>query len=289
MGKKTALILLVLLGGFSSALAWYPRLQREMILTANTAVIGHNRDYIISAGETLMELAWRTGIGFANLEKANPGVDPWSPPGGVRLVLPSAALLPGGAGEGITINLAELRLYFIWVEDGVRKVRIYPVGIGREGWNTPLGESRVRVIIDNPNWTPPASVRVEKPELPGVVPPGPDNPLGRIWIGLSSPGVGIHGTNQPMGVGRRVSHGCIRLYPQDIADLATRVKRGTGVLIVDQPVKHIVRNGILYLEVHRNGAAIGAGELPSGPWDQAAIGRVLKEARGVPVMIPAAK
>lgn len=278
--------LLALLLSASPGLAWYPRLQQEMLVTAETTIVGHNREYIAAPNETLMELARRAGIGFENLLRANPGVDPWSPPAGGRLLLPSAALLPSGIQEGVTINLAELRLYLIWSEAGEQKVRIYPVGIGREGWDTPQGEFRVSMIIDNPNWTPPTSVREETPELAGMVAPGPENPLGSYWIGLNAEGVGIHGSNQPYGVGRRVSHGCIRLYPQDIVDLVGRVKPGTPVRIIDQPLKRIVRDGILYLEVHRMiGDPAGLG-IPVGNWDRAAIVQTLQEARGLPVRIP---
>ena len=267
--------------------AWYPRLKQEMIVTAETTIVGHNRDYIVDPDETLMELARRAGLGFENLLRANPGIDPWNPQPGERLILPSAALLPSEMKTGITINLAELRLYLSWYDDGVSKVRIYPVGIGREGWDTPLGVFHVKIIVSNPNWSPPASLREENPELPGTVPPGPDNPLGRYWIGLTAQGVGIHGSNQPFGVGRRVSHGCIRLYPQDIADLVKHVGQGTRVRIIDQPVKHVVRNGILYLEVHRPVDNPGISGFPLGNWNQNTLVQALQEARGLPVMIPA--
>ncbi|WP_169513263.1 L,D-transpeptidase family protein [Geopsychrobacter electrodiphilus] len=256
-----------------------------MIVTRETTVVGHDRDYITDSSDTLIELARRAGIGFENLVRANPGVDPWNPRAGTRLVLPSAVLLPSGAQIGIIINLAELRLYFFWDEAGVKKVRIYPVGIGREGWASPLGNFEVKTIIDNPEWSPPASLRQEKPELPGIVPPGPDNPLGSYWIGLSAAGVGIHGTNQPLGVGRRVSHGCIRLYPEDIADLVGRVRPGTPVRIVDQPVKQIVHAGILYLEVHLSTENPAGFDFYSGNWNREVIAQTLKLAQGLPVKI----
>jgi L,D-transpeptidase ErfK/SrfK len=285
MRKTTLIALLILLLSASACLAWYPRLAREMLLTADTVVIGHNRDYIVGPGETLMEIAWRAGIGFDNLLRANPGIDPWSPRPGQRLLLPRAVLLPDPLPPGITINLAELRLYLVWVDDGVRRIRIYPVGVGREGWNTPLGTFQVSVIIDGPDWTPPASLRQEKPELPGTVPPGPGNPLGSHWIGLTAEGVGIHGTNQPLGVGRRVSHGCIRLYPRDIIDLAGRVRPGTPVRILDQPLKHLVRHGKLYLEVHRPVEDLTIPGLPISGWAPEVLFRTLHEARGIPVQI----
>ena len=286
MTKSLFLLLICLLFNADQGHSWYPRLKKEMALTQETIIIGHNREYIAGSNETLMELGLRAGIGFENLVRANPGVDPWKPPAGERLILPRAALLPGVVNEGITINLAELRLYLIWDEDGIRKVRIYPVGIGREGWDTPLGDFKVNVLIENPAWTPPASLREEKPELPGIIPPGPDNPLGSFWIGLSAEGVGIHGSNQPLGVGRRVSHGCIRLYRQDISDLITRVRPGTPVRIINAPLKKRVQDGVLYLEVHssiENPAELG---YPLEKWDVETVMQTLREARGIPVTIP---
>lgn len=286
MLKALAIAPLILLLTATVSLAWYPRLAEEAKLTAETTVIGHQLDYVTGPGETLVELARRAGVGFDNLVRANPGVDPWNPPVGQRLLLPKAVLAPDQIQPGITINLAELRLYLVWDAGGVRKVRIYPVGIGREGWGTPLGEFQISSIIDNPSWTPPASLRLENPDLPGTVPAGPDNPLGSHWIGLTAPGVGIHGTNQPFGVGRRVSHGCIRLYPQDILDLAERVSRGVRVRIIDQPVKQRLQAGKLFLEVHRPVEEPADLTLPAGHWPVDRIAQTLAEARGLPVMIP---
>jgi L,D-transpeptidase ErfK/SrfK len=128
------------------------------------------------------------------------------------------------------------------------------VGIGREGWETPAGVATVISKAREPTWYPPASVRAEHAEmgdpLPAVVPPGPDNPLGDYVLGLSLPGYLIHGTNKPPGVGMRVSHGCVRLYPEDIEALYGQVPIGTPVRIIDQPALAGWRDGELYLEVH---------------------------------------
>lgn len=285
MNKSLIITWLTVLLTATSGLAWYPRLSQEMILGAETAIIGRNRAYIVAPGETLMELAWRAGVGFDNLLRANPGVDPWNPPPGEPLILPQAALPLRDLQPGVTINLAELRLYLLWDEAGTRMIRIYPVGIGRAGWETPLGEFQVSVLIDNPAWTPPESLRQEKPWLPAMVLPGPDNPLGSHWIGLTAAGTGIHGSNQPLGVGRRVSHGCIRLYPRDIVDLVGRVQPGTTVRIVDQPVKWMVHNGSLYLEVHRRVENPALLDLPAGNWDREALAGALFEASGLQVII----
>jgi len=287
MFKSCAFILLTLLLLVPPAFAWQPRLAEEMLLSEDSVIIGRNLDYVVGSGETLMEVARRAGLGYENLLRANPGIDPWNPPPGERLVLPCAALAMPDLPHGITINLAELRLYLVWEDEGQKKVRIYPVGIGREGWETPLGDFEVSVTIDQPEWTPPASLREEKPWLPGSIPPGPDNPLGSHWIGLTAEGVGIHGTNQPFGVGRRVSHGCIRLYPHDINDLIQRVVPGTRVRIIDQPVKSRVRNGSLYLEVHRSIVNLDELNIQTGAWDRETVARTLREASGLPVIIPA--
>lgn len=286
MRKLQTLILLGLLVASTTSLAWFPRLAGEMGFTAETTIIGRNLDYVVGPGETLIELARRAGIGYDNLVRANPGIDPWNPSPGTRLILPKSALPVADMAPGITINLAELRLFLIWEEGTERKVRIYPVGIGREGWESPLGEFQVSVVIENPSWTPPASLRLNKPGLPGVVAPGPDNPLGSHWIGLTAQGVGIHGTNQPLGVGRRISHGCIRLYPEDILDLARRVSPGIPVRIIDHPVKHLIRNDTLHLEVHRPIDEVLLLEGPNQAWSGERLVRVLREARGIPLAIP---
>ncbi len=233
------------------ARAWQPRLMEEARLEDKTPpLIGSNRDYILGKGENLVHLAYRAGIGYTNLVRANPEIDPWMPSAGQRITLPTAAIIPQPLEPGITINLAELRLYLIWEQEGRKYVRIYPIGIGREGRDTPLGTYRVANRAESPSWTPPPSIRAEMPELPPVVAPGNDNPLGSHWIGLSDHNLGIHGTNKPHGVGRRISSGCIRLYPRDIKDLYHRVTVGLPVRIINNPIKLGVKGDHLYLEIH---------------------------------------
>jgi L,D-transpeptidase ErfK/SrfK len=212
---------------------------------------------------TLPGIAREYDIGFEELRHANPGVDVWLPGEGTPIYLPTALLIPEAPREGIVINVASMRLlYFTTVEeataDGVRArvtTTSHPIGIGREGWATPLGEAIVTQKARDPTWYPPASVRAEHAAngdpLPSIVPPGPDNPLGAFALALSLPGYLIHGTNTPAGVGMRASAGCIRLYPEDIEALFDRVPSGTPVRIVNQPVLAGWRNGELYLEVHR--------------------------------------
>lgn len=233
---------------------WYPIQPDESLLPqiGGSPLIGRHRVYHTRPGDTLIELALQGGLGYLALRNANPEVDPWLPQDGTRILLPYAFLLPADIQPGITINLAELRLYYVWQEQSRLRVRVYPVGIGRSGWDTPEGSFEVIEKIVHPAWHPPASIRLENPKLPASIPPGPENPLGEYWIGLSAPGYGIHGTSKPYGVGRRISHGCLRLYPWDIRDLFARVKVGDAVRILWQPVKIGMHNGKLLMEVHRS-------------------------------------
>ncbi len=210
--------------------------------------IGRFEYYRIRGHETLLEIARLYDLGYIELLAANPGIDPWMPENGRTLVLPKAHLLPNAPRRGIVINLPELRLYFF--RKGRGPVLTFPVGIGRLGRETPTGVTRVKAKRKNPTWIPPASIRAERPGLPSEVPPGPANPLGHRALDLAWQGYVIHGTNRPYGIGRRVSSGCIRLYPEDIELLFEHVVVGTPVTIVDQPVKLGWSNGALYLEVH---------------------------------------
>jgi len=232
--KVLVLLLPLLLMFPAGAGAWHPRDPGEADVTAGLpAVVGRQRTYLPAPGETLMEIAWRAGVGFTNLQRANPGIDPWHPPLGREIVLPLAARLPKEIIEGLTVDLEAMRVWLLWWQDGRRRIRWYPIGVGRAGFTTPTGTFAVTTVIDRPTWFPPAALRREK-GLPAAVPPGPDNPLGDYWIGTTAPGIGLHGTNRPLGIGRRVSHGCLRLYPRDIRDLVRHVHPGMPVRILDQ-------------------------------------------------------
>lgn len=214
-------------------------------------VIGEHRYHtVVDSQKTLMELARDMGLGYTNVKNANPDIDPWLPSPGQTVILPYASILPVDAVPGITINLAEMRLYHVWNTSGKVLARAYPLGIGSEGTDSPTGRFSILNKAENPTWTVPLSIRRERPGMPISVPPGPANPLGKYWMAFSSSGYGIHGTNKPLGVGRRVSHGCIRLYAQDIQELFYRVPVGTEVLIIDTPVKLGRKGEVLFLEVH---------------------------------------
>jgi L,D-transpeptidase ErfK/SrfK len=173
--------------------------------------------------------------------RANPGVDPWLPGEGREVVLPTQFVLPQAPREGLVINLAQLRVFYYpkRAEGELQTVITHPIGIGKVGWSTPEGTTKVTGKTKNPTWFPPASVRKEHREagdpLPSKVPPGPENPLGAHMMTLGWPSYLIHGTNKPYGVGMRSSHGCIRFYPEDIAELYDDIPVGTKVTVVNQP------------------------------------------------------
>lgn len=206
--------------------------------------------------DTFVQLARRHNVGYEELVQANPGVDPWLPGEGTEIVIPTRFVLPSAPRDGIVLNIPEMRLYYYpAARRGERPVVLtFPIGIGREGWSTPLGRTRVTSKQHRPSWYPPESVRAEHAAegdpLPRVVPPGKDNPLGEHALRLALPSILIHGTHKPPGVGMRVSHGCIRMFPEDIETMFRLVPLGTAVTVVDQPYKMGWQSDALYLEVH---------------------------------------
>jgi len=206
--------------------------------------------------DTFVDFARAYGLGYDDLVAANPDVDPWLPGEGTAVVLPTRFVLPLAPRRGLVLNIASKRLfYYPPVVDGEpRVVETFPIGIGRAGWATPTGITTVVSMARDPVWFVPQSVRAEHQAagdpLPRRVPPGPDNPLGRYVLGLGIPGYLIHGTNKPAGVGMRISHGCVRLYPEDIEYLFDQVEVGTPVRIVNQPYLFGWDDTDLYLEAH---------------------------------------
>jgi L,D-transpeptidase ErfK/SrfK len=281
--------------------------DRFVVPDENTDVVGAVQVAVARDEDTLPDFARRYGLGHDEIVAANPGVDPWLPGSGTRVVLPTQFVLPDAPREGIVVNLATLRLfYFPPPQEGEPQVVVtHPIGIGREGWRTPQGRMRIAQKIENPTWTPTASVRREHAKqgdvLPAVVKAGPDNPLGAYAMRLSRPKYLLHGTNKPYGVGMRVSHGCIRLYPEDIAELFQEVPKGTKVNIVNQPYLAGWKDGELFLEAHSPLAedakrlkgslkpmekVVGAraGDDPTAV-DWARAEEVAREGRGIPVPV----
>jgi len=204
--------------------------------------------------DTLADIARRFNLGFDEVARANPGVDPWLPGDGTRIVLPTQFVLPDAPAEGLVINVAALRAFYYPKADKgeQRTVITFPIGIGKIGWATPIGTTQIVSKRKDPYWTPPESVRKEHAEegdiLPERVPPGPDNPLGAYAMNLGWPSYLIHGTNKPAGVGLRASHGCIRMYPEDIAALFDSFAVGTKVTVVDQPLLYRWQGDSLYVQ-----------------------------------------
>ena len=224
--------------------------------SAEQAVIGETQIVFANEENTFSDFAREYGLGYDELVDANPDVDPWLPGEGTLVVLPTQYVLPDVPREGIILNIASKRLFYFppAAEGEPQTVMTFPIGIGRVGWQTPLGSSAVISKARDPSWYVPASVRKEHEELgdplPAVVPPGPDNPLGRHVLKLDIPGYLIHGTNQPYGVGMRVSHGCVRLYPENIEYLYDLIAIGEPVHIINEPYLAGMQDGSLYFESH---------------------------------------
>ena len=220
-------------------------------------LIGHVQTVTAKNSDTLLDIGRRYGVGYNEMRAANPGVDMWLPKAGSKIVVPTRYILPPGPRRGIVLNLPEMRLYYYPpAKPGEpRVVETFPVSIGRMDWATPLGETRVIAKKKDPAWYPPESIREEAAkkgeEMPKVVPAGPDNPLGQHALRLGIPGYLIHGTNKPWGVGMRVSHGCVRMYPEDIAELFGEVPVNTPVRIINRPYKAGWYAGTLFIEAHR--------------------------------------
>ncbi len=223
--------------------------NRFILRSEEQSVIGAPQVVLAQSANALPDFAREYGLGYDEVLSANPGVDIWLPGENTPILLPTQFVLPDVPREGIVLNIASKRLFY-FPADGVMRheetgellsqvVLTYPIGIGRVGWETPLGSTEVTAKAVDPHWWVPASVRREHAEmgdpLPSVVPPGPDNPLGSRVLKLGMPGYLIHGTNQPSGVGMRVSHGCVRLYPEDIEFLYELVGIGVPVTIINEP------------------------------------------------------
>lgn len=202
--------------------------------------------------DTFADLGVANDLGYLEMVAANPGVDPWLPGEGAEIVLPTRFILPPGPREGIVINLAEYRMYYF--PKGQNVVHTFPLGIGREGWGSPIAHTTITAKTPNPGWSPPASIRAEHAAdgdpLPAYVPPGPDNPLGPFKFTLGTPGYLIHGSNKKFGIGMRVSHGCFRMLNPNVLQLAKMVPVGTSVRILNEPYKFGISGGKVYLEAH---------------------------------------
>lgn len=223
---------------------------------AREDVIGTVQVITTNKEDTLSDIARRFNLGYEEIVSANPGVDPWLPGEGTEVVVPTQFVLPDVPRKGIVINLAAMRLfYFPKTKDGkLQKVITHPLGIGRVGWRTPEGVTKITSKIENPSWIPTPSIRKEHAEngdpLPAIVPPGPDNPMGTHVLRLAWPKYAIHGTDKPPSIGLRGSHGCLRMYPEDIVRIYNDVPVGTPVRVVNQPRLTGWRDHALYLQAY---------------------------------------
>jgi L,D-transpeptidase ErfK/SrfK len=232
----------------SALAAAQPAVAADYALTPGQQVVGGFGQYTTKSGDLFADLARRFDVGFPELVAANRGIDPWLPGDDRQIKIPTAFVLPNAPQRGIVINLAQWRVFYF--PPGGGQVATYPVGLGVVGAKTPLGVTRVARKEPHPAWYPTPSIRAQEPDLPAVVPPGPDNPLGDFALHLGWPNYLLHGTNKPDGVGRNVSHGCIRLYPEDIQRLFTAVAVGTPVRVVTEPATAGWYGNALYVAVY---------------------------------------
>jgi L,D-transpeptidase ErfK/SrfK len=212
-------------------------------------VIGAPKNYIVQKEDTLLDIARNFDLGFSEMTLPYKDLDPWVPPPGLELTIPTSWVLPEGKWNGIVINIPEMRLYLFLKK--ISMVKTFPIGIGVTENFTPVGHFYIKEKRVSPTWHIPISLR-EKYEGRKSIPPGPENPLGSRWMGLSAEGYGIHGTNFPWAVGRLVTHGCIRLYPEDILRLYPILPIGTPVNIIYEPIKIGFKEGRIFIEVHED-------------------------------------
>jgi L,D-transpeptidase ErfK/SrfK len=240
--------------------------QTFVLPSKNTMMVGNVTWTQALPGDTFNTLGRRFDLGYAELLEANPGVDPKHLAPGTIIVIPSRFILPPGPRHGLVINLAELRIYYYPAKRAV--VETYPVGIGREGWDTPLGPSWIAQKMINPTWVVPPAIREDRKKegvyLPKQVPPGPDNPLGGYALRLKQLTYLIHGTNDSEGIGRRSSAGCLRMYPEDIEHLFPQIKTKDPVYIINVPNKLARQGHRLYLEAH---VPLQTYPLAGGTWE----------------------
>ena len=272
------------------------------------SLVGRTQSYVATYEDTLLDVARRFGMGLAEMQLANPGVDMFLPGEGTAIHLPTRFILPAAPRSGLVINVPEMRIYYYPKGEEGTLVHSWPISIGRVGWETPLGLTRIVRKAVRPTWRPPESILKEYRErgepLPRVVRPGPDNPLGSHALYLGLPAYLIHGTNRPYSIGMRVSHGCVRLYPEDIEELYGLAKTGTPVNLVHQIIKVGWSGNELFVEVHPEidmpdegavpdmadavssiAAALPAEERSSVAVDWKRVAEALAAANGVPVAV----
>jgi L,D-transpeptidase ErfK/SrfK len=256
-------------------------------------LVGQPSRAFVEFEETLLDVAWRHRVGFEAVQRLNPDLDPWVPPAGSLVDLPTELILPDVEEKGLVINIPEMRLYD-FRERGMPG--IYAVAVGDAEDPTPVGSFKVGDKRVDPTWNVPASIRAEKPHLPASVPPGPDNPLGSRWMTIGNTSYGVHGTNVKWSIGRIATHGCVRLYEDEMERLYDRTSPGTPLRLAYEPFKWGLDGRVLYLEAHpdlygrtpdRLAAALAVPRALDllRQVDLEAVFRAVYEARGVPVPV----
>ncbi len=233
-----------------------PKATFKFEIEPNTDLVGYVQRVEAGKDDTLPDIARRFDVGYEEIVTANPGVDPWLPGEGKEIVVPTQYILPAAPHQGVVVDVAAMRIYYFPPHKKSEPQVLYthPIGIGRVGWRTPEGTTKIVSRTKDPVWVVPKSVREEHAKdgdkLPSTVPAGPDNPLGQYMFRLQWPSYLIHGTNKPYGVGMRSSHGCMRLYPEDIAVFYDLIPIGTKVTVVNQPYLFGWRDGTLYMQAY---------------------------------------
>jgi L,D-transpeptidase ErfK/SrfK len=255
-------------------------------------MLGREETTVVGRDDTLLDVAYRRRVGFLAVERLNPGVDPWIPSAGTPVQLPTRYILPDTDEEGLVVNIPEMRLFDYTVRNRVGP-EVFALAVGDQADRSILGDFKVGEKREDPVWNVPASIRAERPELPAQVPPGPDNPLGTRWLSIGGTSYGIHGTNVRWSIGREATHGCLRLYEDDIRRLYARVREGTRVQIVYQTAKWGSDGTHIYLEAHPDLYGLKPDRLTAldvpralgllDRLDLERVRRVLDEARGIPV------
>jgi L,D-transpeptidase ErfK/SrfK len=260
---------------------------------ALSPVIGAPRSDLVAPGETLLDVAFRHRLGFERVVRLNPGVDAWIPDPGTVVRLPTQHVLPDGPRRGLVVNVPEMQLYD-FTRSG--ETEVFAVAIGDEMDPSLVGEFRVGRKRERPAWHVPKSILAERPDLPPVVPPGPDNPLGDHWLTIGTTSYGIHGTNNRWSIGREATHGCLRLYNDDVARLYVRTPEGTRLRLLYQTVKLGRQGARIVVEAHPDRYGRDPDRLSKALARLAALGvlanvdtdalrRALEESRGEPVAV----
>ena len=298
----SSLLLLAVVGNAYATTYKLPEISGDRVVASST---GDTVTLTVEHDQTLLDVARRFNLGQTEIVTLNPGIDRWLVKKGTVVRLPNRRILPDSPHEGLTLNISEYRMYY-YPADQPGTVKSFAHGVGRQDWQTPLGRTTVIKKVKDPAWHPPESIRREHAAngdpLPAIVPPGPNNPLGAYALYLNLPGdYRIHGTDidKIFGIGMQITHGCVRMYPEDIEALYRSVPVGASVYIVKQPVKVGWLNNTLYVEAHpdlegeektqdqRYAIALeliqkaNKGELPE--FDQVALNKALKDLDGTPV------